>query len=97
MALTTYITQTAIGVSLFYGIGLGLHGQVGLVEGTFLAIAIFAAQCAIARIWLRWFYFGPIEWIWRRMTYGKPIALARGVSAGLSASGKSLAGRRRGI
>jgi len=77
MALTTYVSQTVIGIMLFYGVGLGLNGRVGLVEGIMLAIAIFAAQCAISSVWLRWFYFGPIEWIWRRMTYGAPIALLR--------------------
>ena len=65
---------------IFYGVGLGLRGQIGLVEGTILAIAIFAMQCAIANLWLRWFLFGPIEWLWRRATYGLPIALLRNVS-----------------
>jgi uncharacterized protein len=74
MALTTYVIQTLIGITLFYGIGLGLHGQIGLVEGALLAIAIFAAQCVVASLWLRWFYFGPLEWVWRRFTYAKPIA-----------------------
>jgi uncharacterized protein len=80
MALTTYVSQTLIGVALFYGVGLGLRGQIGLVEGTILALAIFAAQCVIAALWLRWFRFGPIEWVWRRTTYGVPIALLRNVS-----------------
>ncbi len=80
MALTTYVSQTVIGVILFYGVGLGLRGQIGLVEGTILAIGIFAAQCAIASLWLRRFRFGPIEWVWRRMTYGAPIGLLRNVS-----------------
>jgi uncharacterized protein len=48
MALTTYLSQTLIGVALFYGVGLRLRGQVGLVEGTILAIGIFAMQCVIA-------------------------------------------------
>ena len=77
MALTTYVSQTLIGVALFYGVGLGLRGQIGLVEGTILAFGIFAMQCMIARFWLRWFLFGPIEWIWRRATYGAPIPLLR--------------------
>jgi uncharacterized protein len=79
MALTTYVSQTLIGVALFYGVGLGLRGQVGLIAGTMLAIAIFAGQCALAALWLRFFHFGPIEWIWRRATYGAPIALLRSV------------------
>ena len=77
MALTTYISQTLIGIALFYGIGLGLRGNVGLVEGTLLAIGIFAMQCLASSFWLRWFQFGPVEWVWRRMTYGAPIALRR--------------------
>jgi uncharacterized protein len=79
MALTIYVSQTLIGIGLFYGVGLGLYGQIGLLEGTVLAVAIFAAQCVVARVWLRWFRFGPIEWVWRRATYGVPIALLRGV------------------
>ena len=77
MALTTYITQTVLGIVLFYGAGLGLGGRIGLVDGTMLAIGIFAAQCAIASLWLRRFQFGPIEWAWRRATYGTPIPLRR--------------------
>ena len=77
MALTTYVSQTLIGIALFYGVGLGLRGQIGLVEGTILAIGIFGAQCVIAGLWLRWFLFGPIEWLWRRLTYGAPIAFLR--------------------
>jgi uncharacterized protein len=84
MALTTYVSQTLIGVALFYGVGLGLRGQVRLVEGTILAIAIFATQCVIAGLWLRWFRFGPIEWVWRRATYGVPIAFLRSVSPKVS-------------
>ncbi len=77
MALTTYLSQTLIGIGLFYGVGLGLRSQIGLVEGALLAIVIFTAQCVIAALWLRWFQFGPIEWVWRRATYGKPIAFRR--------------------
>lgn len=77
MALTTYIAQTLIGVGLFYGIGLGLRGQIGLVGGTGLAIGIFVLQAMNASLWLRWFRFGPIEWFWRCATYGTPIAMWR--------------------
>ncbi len=77
MALTTYVSQTLIGIGLFYGVGFGLYGRIGLVEGSLLALVIFAGQCAVARLWLHWCRFGPIEWVWRRMTYGKPIALMR--------------------
>jgi uncharacterized protein len=86
MALTTYISQTLIGIALFYGVGLGLRGRIGLVEGTILATGIFATQCVIASLWLRSFRFGPIEWVWRRMTYGVPIALCRNTPPRLSSA-----------
>src|SRR5262249_20356612 len=89
MALTTYISQTLILASLFYGIGFGLYGRIGLIEGTLVALAIFAAQCVAASVWLHWFRFGPIEWIWRRCTYGTPIALLRRAPANAMTNARS--------
>jgi uncharacterized protein len=77
MALTTYVSHSLIGVALFYGIGLGLHGSIGLLEGVALAILIFGLQIGISAAWLHRFRFGPLEWLWRRATYGKPVALLR--------------------
>jgi uncharacterized protein len=77
MALTTYLSQTAIGIALFYGFGLNLRGRFGLIDGVALALVIFLMQCLAARVWLRWFRFGPIEWVWRVLTYGRSISLVR--------------------
>ncbi len=77
MALTAYVSQTLIGMGLFYGLGLGLAGRIGLLEGTGLASAIFVSQSLIARLWLRAFQFGPVEWLWRRATYDGPIPILR--------------------
>ena len=77
MALTTYVSQTLIGVFLFYGIGLGFGKTLGFVEAIAVAVAIFAMQCVVARIWLQFFGFGPLEWLWRRATYGTPVAIIR--------------------
>lgn len=77
MALTTYVTQTLIGVLLFYGIGLKLGNTVGFAEATAVAVAIFALQCIAFRFWLQSFRFGPLEWLWRRATYGTPVAMLR--------------------
>jgi len=89
MALTTYVSQTLVGITLFYGIGLGLRGRLGLAEGTAVGLFIFALQCLLSALWLRHFRFGPLEWVWRRATYGVPIAFARthgGVGAQAAAS-----------
>src|SRR5712671_1742694 len=66
MALTTYVSQTLIGMFLFYGIGLNLGNKLGFAESTAVALAIFATQCFACRLWLQYFRFGPLEWIWRR-------------------------------
>jgi uncharacterized protein len=77
MALTTYVSQTLVGISAFYGIGLGLHGTFGLVECVAFACAVFALQCIVSALWLSLFRFGPLEWLWRRATYGTPLPMLR--------------------
>ena len=71
MALTNYLGQTLIAIGLFYGIGLGLGPRYGLVGATIAAVAIFLAQAAASRWWLSRFRFGPVEWLWRSLTYGR--------------------------
>ena len=75
MALTNYLLQTIICISLFYGFGLGLYGQVGASQAALIAVAIFAVQIVISQLWLRTFRFGPVEWLWRMATYGHGLAL----------------------
>jgi uncharacterized protein len=77
MALTTYVSQTLIGIFVFYGIGLGLHGSADLAACVAFALAVFLSQCAIAALWLRYFRLGPLEWLWRRATYGTPLLMLR--------------------
>jgi uncharacterized protein len=77
MALTTYVSQTLVGISVFYGLGLGLRGTIGLAECAVFALAVFAVQCMVSALWLSMFRFGPLEWIWRRATYGTPLPMLR--------------------
>lgn len=74
-ALSTYVSQTVLGIALFYGVGLGLHGRIGLAGCFVAAIAIFALQSLASAAWLRCFQFGPLEWAWRCVTYGAPVRL----------------------
>ncbi len=71
MALTCYITQSLIGILLFYGIGWGLGTSFGLVSIEATALCVFTLQVLLCRLWLRYFHFGPLEWLWRMLTYGK--------------------------
>jgi uncharacterized protein len=81
MALTNYLTHSLIYAFLFYGygIGLGLLGKVGATACLLLGILIYTMQILFSRWWLSRFAFGPMEWLWRSLTYGKlqPMALRR--------------------
>jgi uncharacterized protein len=81
MALTTYVSQSLISIFVFYGIGLSRHGTLGLAECIAFALAVFALQCAASALWFSVFRFGPLEWLWRRATYGTPLAMLRRTSA----------------
>ena len=76
-ALTSYVSQTLVGIGLFYGVGLNLHGRIGLAIAIALAFLIFALQTIVARLWLQHFHFGPLEWAWRSVTYGSPVRFLR--------------------
>ena len=75
MALTNYIGQSVVGVVLFYGIGFGLGLRLGLWQIELVALATFLVQIALSILWLRWFRFGPLEWVWRMLTYGRWLPL----------------------
>ena len=75
MALTCYIGQSLIGILLFYGIGFGLGTSFGLVHVELTALAVFIIEVLLCRLWLRYFRFGPLEWIWRMLTYGQYFPL----------------------
>jgi uncharacterized protein len=70
MPLTTYFTQSLVCTFLFYG--WGLHEPMAPIAGELaIAIAIFAGQVVVAHLWLRYFNFGPLEWLWRTAVYLK--------------------------
>ena len=71
MALTNYLMQSVIGVLLYYGIGLGLGASLPLAGVELVALLIFIAQMILSSLWLRAFRYGPLEWIWRLLTYGR--------------------------
>ena len=75
MALTCYIAQSLFGIVLFYGIGFGLGTSVCLLFVILLSISVFAFETFLCTLWLRRFRFGPIEWVWRMLTYGKWFSL----------------------
>ncbi|WP_239469987.1 DUF418 domain-containing protein [Archangium violaceum] len=75
MALTNYLCQTVLGLLLFYGYGLNLMGRVGSVWLLPLTPVLLAAQWGFSVLWLRHHSQGPVEWVWRQLTYGRPRPL----------------------
>ena len=71
MALTNYIAQSAIGALIFYGIGFALGASMGLVYVEWVAVGVFLFQIVCSSLWMRYFQFGPLEWVWRMLTYGR--------------------------
>ena len=69
LALTVYLTQTLIFSTLFYGYGFGQVFRLGPVAVTAWAVVIFSAQVVACQWWSRRFRFGPVEWMWRSLTY----------------------------
>ncbi len=71
MAFTNYLMHTIIVTTLVYGYGLGLYAQINYWQGILLAAAIYLLQLYWSEPWLRKYRFGPFEWLWGSMTYGK--------------------------
>ena len=71
MALTNYLMQSAVAVTVFCGWGFGRWGLWHTWQITIYAVVLFAFQAVFSRWWLGRFRFGPVEWLWRSMTYGR--------------------------
>ena len=71
MALTHYLAQSLVMGAVFFGWGLGLYGKVGPLAGLAMCVVLYAAQIAASRWWLQRFQFGPVEWLWRCLSYAR--------------------------
>lgn len=71
MALTNYLLQSLICTWIFYGYGLGYFEDLPRSWQVPFVLAFFAAQLWLSRWWMARFHFGPVEWLWRAVSYGK--------------------------
>ena len=62
-------------MSIVYGSGCGVGAVTGLVAVMLVAAGVYLVAAAFSRIWLHYCLFGPLEWIWRMLTYGKWLPL----------------------
>ena len=78
MAFTNYLTQTLVMTFLMVGgIGLGLFGQLERTEQVQLVVVVWIAQLVISMLWLSVFRYGPLEWAWRSLTYGRAMGVMK--------------------
>jgi uncharacterized protein len=87
MAFTNYLAQSVIFGWIFYGYGLGLFSRLDVVTALAIGVCVYVAQVMISARWLRYYRFGPIEWLWRSLMYGtaQPLRFRRAIPSGASA------------
>jgi uncharacterized protein len=76
MALSHYLCQSVIAVTVFYGVGFGWFGKISFTSGILIAVAIYLLLAMACRAWLSYFPQGPMEALWRRLTYSRAQVVA---------------------
>jgi uncharacterized protein len=71
MAFTNYIAQSIVCTTIFYGHGFGFYGDVSRTGQLGITAAVWLAQLVYSPLWLFYFRMGPLEWLWRVLTYGR--------------------------
>ncbi|MFN8355851.1 MAG: DUF418 domain-containing protein [Spirosomataceae bacterium] len=77
MAFTNYITHSIICNFIFLGYGFSMYGKLQRYELYYIVASIWTFQLIISPIWLKYFRFGPLEWLWRSLTYWKRQPMKR--------------------
>lgn len=69
MALTNYLSQSLLGIAIYYGIGFGMGLSMGLWQIELIALSVFLLQIFLSHLWMHYFRYGLVEWLWRILTY----------------------------
>jgi len=77
MSVTNYMAQGFIGVPLFYGFGLNFAVELSFLQCLLVGLVIYAVQVLYSNWWMKRYYYGPMEWLWRTATWFKKIPLKR--------------------
>ena len=77
MAFTNYLSQSIFCVLIFYGFGFGYFGKMERYQIYIVVGGIWLFQLVFSTIWLKYFLFGPFEWVWRTLTYWKKQPMRR--------------------
>ena len=71
MALTNYVMHSVFAMFIFTGVGFGLFGTFQRYELLYIVFSIWVFQLILSPIWLKYYQYGPLEWIWRNLSYLK--------------------------
>ena len=71
MALSNYLFDSLLCTTIFYGYGFGYFGKIGFAAALALTAGIYICQIPASVWWLNRYRFGPVEWLWRSLTYGR--------------------------
>jgi len=71
MAFTNYIMHTIFCTLIFFGYGLNYFAELQYYQLYYIVVAIWIVQLIVSPIWLKYYLFGPLEWVWRSLTYRK--------------------------
>lgn len=77
MALTSYVSHTVICAFIFFGIGFAMFGELQRYQLYYVVFGIWVLQLIVSPIWLRHYRFGPLEWLWRSLTYNRRQPMKR--------------------
>jgi uncharacterized protein len=69
MAFSNYVLETIICTTIFYGHGFGKFARFDRLQGAFVVLAVWTFLFILSQVWLRYYYSGPLEWLWRSLTY----------------------------
>jgi uncharacterized protein len=70
-ALTNYLLMSVLCTLFFYGYGLAMFARMDRAQLLYVVAAVWAVNLLFSTIWLKHFRFGPVEWVWRSLAYGK--------------------------
>ena len=76
-ALSNYLFQTFISIIIFYGFGFNLTGKFGFTYVMIIGLGVFITQILFSKLWLSYFKYGPMEWLWRKLTYGITLKMKK--------------------
>lgn len=88
MAFSNYLGTSIVMLIVFHGWGVGLFGELNRPQLYFVVLGVWALMLAWSKPWLARFRFGPLEWLWRCLTYGRAFAIRRDPGQVTPSSGK---------